>query len=152
MTLSNKTAWALFYRDQFGIDIVPTLMPLLSAMFALLGEITSMAEKQGGLEYSDVMELLESDSMAEALIKLSGIEFVDLINLTWALAKAADPNIPEPKIWILGFEQFPLDLIVPTVSELIVKGMVSTKKAKWLQEKLNNLKVYLQSKSKMSEE
>ena len=146
LTLSNKTAWAMFYRDQFGIDIVPTLMPILAAVCALVGEISSVTENPDDIQWSDVSEIINSDSMTEALIKLSGIEFVDFLNITWALAKAADPGIEEPRKWILQFDTFPLDLIAPTVIELIFRGLVSTKKAMWLQEKLNSIKVSLQPK------
>lgn len=146
LKLSNKTAWAMFYRDQFGIDIVPTLMPILAAVFALVGEIASVTENPDDIQWSDVSEIINSDSMTEALIKLSGIEFVDFLNITWALAKAADPGIEEPRKWILQFDMFPLDLIAPIVIELIFRGLVSTKKAIWLQEKLNSIKVSLQPK------
>lgn len=146
LTLSNKTAWALYYRDQFNIDIVPTLMPILAATFTMVSDIAAIADKKGNLEFDDTVGLLNSDSTTEALIKLSGIEFIDLINITWALAKAADPSIEEPRKWILEFEEFPLDIIMPAVVELIFKGLVSTKKAMWLQEKLNKIKVSLQPK------
>lgn len=146
LTLSNKTAWALFYRDQFGIDIVPTLMPIISATFTLISDIAKMAERSNEIEFNDVAEILNSESMGDALIRLSGIEFIDLLNITWAMAKAADPDIEEPRKWILQFDEFPLDLIAPTMIELIFKGLVSTKKAMWLQEKLNGIKASLQPK------
>lgn len=144
LKLSNKTAWAMYYRDQFGIDIIPTLMPMIAAAFALIGEIAATTERSEEIEWEQVSELVNSDSMAEALIKLSGFEFVDFLNITWALAKAADPNIEEPKKWILEFDEFPLDIIGPEVVNLIFKGLVSTKKVEWLQEKLNGIKVSLQ--------
>ena len=105
-----------------------------------------MTENPDDIQWSEVSEIINSDSMTEALIKLSGIEFVDFLNITWALAKAADPGIEEPRKWILQFDTFPLDLIAPTVIELIFRGLVSTKKAMWLQEKLNSIKVSLQPK------
>lgn len=146
LTLSNRTAWALYYRDQFGIDIVPTLMPMLSAAFSLVSDIAAITEKKEELQFGDVAEILTSDSMGDALIKLSGLEFVDLLNITWAMAKAWDASIEEPRKWIQQFEEFPLDLIAPAITELIFKGLVSTKKVTWLQEKLNSIKVSLQPK------
>lgn len=145
LKLSNKTAWAMFYRDQFGIDIIPTLMPMIAAAFALIGEIAATTERSEEIEWEQVSELVNSDSMAEALIKLSGFEFVDFLNITWALAKAADPNIEEPKKWILELDDlFKVDIIGPEVVNLIFKGLVSTKKVEWLQKKLNGIKVSLQ--------
>ena len=63
---------------------------------------------------------------------LSGVEIVDLINITWAMAKAMDDDIPEPKRWVRDFEEFPIDVIAPEIAKLAFKGMVSTKNLKRL--------------------
>jgi hypothetical protein len=61
------------------------------------------------------------------------VEFVDvIINVTWAMAKAADENIEPPKRWVRQFEEFPLDVVFPAVYDLVVKGFVSSKNLKRL--------------------
>ena len=45
-------------------------------------------------------ELSESGKLEEAIIKASAAEFVDFINITWAMAKNADDKITDPKEWI----------------------------------------------------
>ena len=57
---------------------------------------------------------------------------MDFINITWALAKNADDSIPEPKIWVKQFDEFPVDVVGPEVVKLIFKGMVSSKNLKRL--------------------
>jgi hypothetical protein len=69
----------------------------------------------------------------EILLPLFQVEFVDtIINVTWAMAKAADEDIEPPKRWVRQFEEFPLDVVVPAVYELVLKGFVSSKNLKRL--------------------
>lgn len=124
--LNNNVAWVMEYRDQFGKDIVPSLMPLLATMVEGLASVVSEA---GGekLEISALASAVEGRAM-EILLPLFQIEMVDVvINVTWAMAKAADDNILPPKQWVKQFEEFPLDVVVPNVYELILKGFVSSK-------------------------
>ena len=129
--LSNNVAWTMEYRDQFGKDIVPALMPVLASIIEGVSTIVSEA---GGNEISmgDIADAVQGRSM-EVLLPLFQAEFVDtIINVTWAMAKAADESIEPPKRWVRQFEEFPLDVIVPEVYELVMKGFVSSKNLKRL--------------------
>ena len=129
--LNNNVAWTMEYRDQFGKDIVPALMPLLASMIEGVSTVVSEA---GGSDISiaDIADAVQGRSM-EVLLPLFQVEFVDtIINVTWAMAKAADENIEPPKKWVRQFEEFPLDVIVPAVYELVLKGFVSSKNLKRL--------------------
>ena len=100
--LNNNVAWVMEYRDQFGKDIVPSLMPLLATMVEGLASVVSEA---GGekLEISALASAVEGRAM-EILLPLLQIEMVDVvINVTWAMAKAADDNILPPKQWVKQF-------------------------------------------------
>lgn len=121
LTLSNNIGWAMEYREQFGHDIVPDLLPVVSAVISLLDEIPQ--DKKGKIDLKHV----NKDVLQDALINLAGLQFVDFINLVWALAKNADDKIPEPKKWVKQFDTFPLDIIAPEVFKLIVEGFVSSK-------------------------
>jgi hypothetical protein len=57
-----------------------------------------------------------------------------VVNVTWAMAKTADENIEPPKQWVRQFDSFPLDVIIPNVYELIMKGFASSKNLKRLKE------------------
>lgn len=68
-------------------------------------------------------------------------EFVDLVvNVTWAMAKAADENIETPKRWVRQFEEFPLDVVGPAVYDLVLKGFVSSKNLRRLKKIGNELR------------
>ena len=129
--LNNNVAWTMEYRDQFGKDIVPALMPVLASIVE--GVSTIVSESGGGtITAADIADAVQGRSM-EVLLPLFQVEFVDtIINVTWAMAKAADEDIEPPKKWVRQFEEFPLDVVVPAVYELVLKGFVSSKNLKRL--------------------
>lgn len=125
--LNNNIGWALAYRDQFGRDIIPALMPMIASALDIVSGIIEETGKTKNIRPQDILSVLDGDKFTDAVIHLSGLEFVDFIDIVWALAKCADENIPEPKEWVKGFETFPLDEIVPAVFGLIAKGLISSK-------------------------
>lgn len=137
VTLSNNVGWLLVYKDQFGQDIVPSLIPILNAGIDL---VYSIYTTTGGKLDKDTIAKLDTDVIEAAIYKLAGFEMVDFLNVVWAMAKNADDKIPEPKKWLNQFEVFPMDLMVPAVFDLLYKGMVSSKNSKRLQELIGTLK------------
>lgn len=123
LTLSNNLAWAMIYKDQFGHDILPDIMPIFSALTKMLNEIS----KVSGQDIGDALKLIDSDALQDAMIEMCALQFTDFINLTWSLAKANDDTIEPPYQWASQFDEFPLDLIGPAVFELLAKGLVSSK-------------------------
>lgn len=125
--LNNNIGWTIDYRDQFGQDIIPTLLPMVAAALDLIKGLLEEMEDASNLEWQDVLKTLDGDTLLDALVHLGGLEFKDFINVTWAMAKCADETIPEPRTWVRQFETFPLDEIAPAVFELIYKGVISSK-------------------------
>lgn len=124
--LNNNVAWTMEYRDQFGKDIVPALMPVLATMIEGVSSVIAEAGAEK-IELESLANALEGKTM-EILMPLFQVEFVDtIINVTWAMAKAADETIAPPKRWVRQFEPFPLDVVVPAVYELVLTGFVSSK-------------------------
>ena len=129
--LNNNVAWTMEYRDQFGKDIVPALMPILAS---LMEGVSTIISESGSNEVTmaDIADAVQGRSM-DVLLPMFQVEFVDtIINVTWAMAKAADENTEPPKRWVRQFEEFPLDVVVPAVYELVLKGFVSSKNLKRL--------------------
>lgn len=130
ITLNNNVGWLFLYKDQFGRDIVPTLVPVLNAGIDL---VFGVYKETGGKISKDSIMNIDTDALTDAIYSAASIEAVDLLNIVWALAKNADEEIPEPREWFKQFEAFPVDVIAPAVFELIFKAMVSTKNLKRLQ-------------------
>ena len=128
--LNNNVAWTMEYRDQFGKDIVPVVMPLLASMIE--GLSTVIAEAGDEINVSTIAEAVQGRAI-DIMLPMFQAEFVDLIvNVTWAMAKAADEGIEPPKQWVRQFEEFPLDVVAPAVFDLVMKGFVSSKNLKRL--------------------
>lgn len=132
--LNNNISWAIVYRDQFGRDIIPALMPLLASALDIISGLINETGKTENIELADLAKLADGDALLNAVIHLGGFEFTDLICITWALAKCADEDIPAPREWIAQFDSFPIDVIAPEVFTLIFKGVVSSKNLKRLED------------------
>lgn len=138
--LNNNVAWTMEYRDQFGKDILPAVMPLLASMIEGVSAIASEADSNGNITVGSIAETLEGRAI-DVLLPLFQAEFVDLvINVTWAMAKAADENIEPPKRWVRQFDEFPLDVVGPAVFDMVYKGFVSSKNRKRLKKIGESLK------------
>ena len=125
--LNNNVAWTMEYRDQFGKDILPAIMPLLASMIEGVSTVVAEAGGSGELTTSSMAEALEGRAM-EVLLPMFQAEFVDLaINVTWSMAKVADESIDPPKRWVRQFDEFPLDVVGPAVFDMVLKGFVSSK-------------------------
>ena len=138
--LNNNVAWTMEYRDQFGKDIIPVVMPLLASMVEGVSTVMADAGKEGEISMEGIASALEGRAI-DVLLPAFQAEFVDLIvNVTWAMAKAADENIEPPKRWVRQFDEFPLDIVGPAVFDLIMKGFVSSKNLKRLKKIGNDIK------------
>lgn len=144
IVLDNNVGWTLIYRDQFGRDIIPAIMPLLTGALDVVSGIFQEAGDKKEITIENLAKLADGDALINAMIHIGGFEFVDFINITWALAKNADDSIPEPNIWLKQFDEFPIDVIGPEVVKLIFKGMVSSKNL----ERLNGLMKNVQPKKR----
>lgn len=131
--LNNNVGWVLAYRDQFGRDIIPSIMPLLAGILDVISGVIAETGKTKDVTAKDILAVVDGDRLMDAAIHFSGLEMSDFIHVVWALAKCADSDIPEPKEWIRQFDVFPLDVIVPEVVRLIGKGLVSSKNLKRLE-------------------
>lgn len=146
--LNNNIAWAMEYRDQFGKDIVPALLPVLASLIeGVSGVIADSGEE---ITVASVAESLEGRAM-DVMLPLFQMELVDtVVNVTWAMAKAADEHIEPPKRWVRQFDEFPLDVVVPEVYDLVIKGFVSSKnleRLRTLGESLKSLRPSLSTTS-----
>lgn len=145
VTLSNNVTWLIKYRNQYGKDILPTIMPVLATVLDLFETIASNlnGKKEIGLE--DFVKGTNGDAITDAMVHLSGLEFVDFMNIFWSMAKTADDSIPDEEEYFAGFDSFPMDEIGPAVFDLITKGLMSAKNLERLQKTLKIKETVLKS-------
>ena len=135
---SNNNDWLFFYRDQFGKDITPMLIPVLNAGINL---VINLLKSTGGAKVtSETLKELDPDSITDALYTLAGFETFDIINIAWAMAKAADEDIDEPRTWARSLGKFPVDIIGPAIFELAADCLISSKNLKRLRTAFADLK------------
>lgn len=132
-TVDNNAAWTLIYNNQFGHDIIPDVMPILSSFFELVGGLDIRINDSGEVDIPKALKSVNIDEWDAAFIKLSGLEFTTLINIAWAMAKCADEDIPQPMDWVKSFSVFPVDVIAPSLFKVLADGLVSSKNLKRLQ-------------------
>ena len=142
--IDNCVGWTMEYKSQFGRDILPSIMPIVISGIESVTMVLNEAGLKDGKKPTtgDIASALEGRTM-ELLLPLYQLEFTDtVINVLWSMAKAADDNIAPPKAWVKQFDEFPLDIILPTIVEMIVVGFVSSKNRERLRtigETLKNL-------------
>lgn len=142
--LNNNVAWTMEYRDQFGKDILPVILPMIAS--ALEGTASIISNSNGEISLKDIAEAVEGRAI-DILLPMFQMEFVDtIINITWAMAKAADETILPPKQWVRKFDTFPVDVIAPFIFDFALKGFISLKN----QKRLKNIKIHLQPLNSMT--
>lgn len=137
--LDNNIGWTMIYKDQFGADIIQTIMPVMAAALDLIAGLVRETGKKENITWTDILKLTDGDTLLEAAAHFAAAEFVDFLNITWALAKNADDSVPDPRKWIRSFDTFPVDEIAPEVVKIIFAGMVSSKNQKWLNDQIKTV-------------
>ena len=133
--LNTSAGWLFVYRNRFGHDIFPDLMPIIES---IVGAIATMLENgEAEVTPDGIKNLMNDDTITDAFIKLAGMEITTVYQVLWAMAYNADKSIGGPEEFFNSFETFPLDVIIPELFTAIVESSVSSKNGERL---LNGLK------------
>lgn len=129
--LNNKLGWTMEYRDQFGRDVVSEHLPMMSTIVEMLATVIADTGTTKGITAVDIVKALEGRTI-DIMLPLSQAELLTtVVNVTWAMAKAADESIEPPKQWANQFDNFYVDEIAPVVYEMALEGL-SSKNLTWL--------------------
>lgn len=60
--------------------------------------------------------------------ELAALDFEVFYNISWIMAKTADPSIPEPLEWLDQFDEFPMADVIPQLQDLMISSFRTTKK------------------------
>lgn len=137
--LSNNVGWAMEYRDQFGTDIIPVLLPMAQSMLETLASIISECGTDG-ITAKSIANAVQGQTI-DIMVPMTQASFTDLvIGVAWAMAKAADETIDPPRRWVKQFESFPVDVIIPELLDMVGKGFASSKNLERLRGMVAELK------------
>lgn len=134
--LNGSMGWFLVYREAFGHDILPDIMPILESGLSMAVSVLQGigVDKDGRIKggVGDVVENIDDGVLSDLFINLSGLEASTILQVVWAMAKNADDGTPPLLAFLNQFDVFPLDVIMPKVIRLIIDSTVSSKNAKRL--------------------
>lgn len=136
--INTSAGWLYLYRNRFGHDILPDILPLIESIFAAVAAV--LEDLEGELTTKAVMESISNDTMVDAFVKVSGMETITVLNVLWAMAKNADPGTPDPVSFFNTFERFPVDEVVPVLFNAIVDSSVSSKNAERLLQTIRTMR------------
>lgn len=141
VVLDSSTGWLFVYRDYFGRDILPDLLPALEAVLHTISNAVGVLE---GDKIEDIIKALASDEVIDGLfIDLTGAELTTILNIFWSMAKNEDMTIEEPDKFFKKFDVFPVDEILPRMFAQIVNSCVSSKNLESLKAKRPYLQTIL---------
>lgn len=98
-------ATPLRYKAQFGQDYFKEILKLMP-----LAALKGKAKKDFNVE------------------DFNSLDFDIFFNISWIMAKTADPTIPEPLEWLEQFDEFPMTDIIPELQELMSASFMTSKK------------------------
>lgn len=141
VVLDSSTGWLFVYRDYFGRDILPDLLPALEAVLHTISNAVGVLE---GDKIEDIIKALASDEVIDGLfIDLTGAELTTILNIFWSMAKNEDMTIEEPDKFFKKFDVFPVDEILPKMFSQIVNSCISSKNLESLKAKRPYLRTIL---------
>lgn len=127
LEINSSGGWLYVFQEQFGFDVLPLLMPALEAGLKAVGIAVQGADGNDKIEATQMLANFDDESINEIMMSFSGLQLTTLLNIVWAMAKNANDNIPEPKVFYNSFDEFPSDLVIPEVVRQIINTTISKK-------------------------
>ena len=97
-------ATPLRYKAQFGKDYFKEILKL--------APLQKLQGSKKGISPEDLQHL----------------DFEVFYNISWIMAKTADPTIPEPMEWLEQFDEYPMADVIPELQDLMMASFQTTKK------------------------
>ncbi|MDE5740818.1 MAG: hypothetical protein K2H90_00045 [Oscillospiraceae bacterium] len=96
----------------------------VSFNLAATGAVLCLYKQQFGVEYyDDFLRITAINTNISATDTQKAALSLEIgYRLIWSMAKAADPSVSDPDVWIDEFEDFPLTELMPIAMELLGKS------------------------------
>ena len=150
LKLDASIGWLIKYREQFGHDILPDLLPLISAGIELAANTVSSIGTNT-VDVKKVLEAIDKEAIQDLMMNIAMLESTTVLNIIWALnanyLKKKGQEVKPLDEWAEQFDSFPLDVILPKALKLIVESTVSSKNLKRLQNLTTTMKKSAQTES-----
>lgn len=131
--INTSAGWLFVYRQQFGRDILPDIMPVIESILAAVAELLEDG-KTDEISLKEIAEAAQTGALVDAFTKMAGMELMTMYQVFYAMAKNAEKGIEPPEDYFNSFDVFPLDIILPEMFSGIVESSISSKNSKSLLE------------------
>lgn len=129
LTLNSSAGWLYIYKEQFGHDILPDLLPVLEAALESVGKVTEQVlEKEEPTQGDYIMAMVKSEVIDDIILAGMGAELTTVLNIIWAMAKNADQTTYSPIDFYNQYENIEFDKLLPDVFKQILQSLTSKKK------------------------
>lgn len=135
IAVDSSLNWLWIYRQQFGKDILPDLLPAIEAVWRIVGKTLEKAQGEVVTVGTALNALFDEDTTSEIFVSVYGFEVTTILQIIYCMAKNADATIPNSvEAWYSTFDDFPIDTAIPQALNIITKSTISSKNLKRLRE------------------
>lgn len=134
--IDTSMGWLLRYRETFGNDILPDLLPILEAITLAAIDLLDEAESAENIGIDTVLDALRGGTLINAISMLGGLETTTLLQIVWAMHKEANEGAPGFRAWTKTVPAFYFDEVAPELFWAISDSAVSKKNMDKLKSKL----------------
>lgn len=134
--IDTSMGWFIRYRETFGNDILPDLLPILEAITLAAIDLLDEAESAENIGIDTVLDALRSGTLVNAIAMLGGLETTTLLQIVWSMHKEANEGAPGFKAWTKTVPAFYFDEVAPELFWAISDTVVSKKNMDKLKSKL----------------
>ena len=135
LEIDTSGGWFFVYREYFGHDILPDIMPALESALQMAVDVIGRVDTEE-LDAKAVINALGEDTLEEMFFKMAGAEITTILQIFWAMAKNRDNSIPQPREFYNQFDCFPWDEVGPLLMKALLDSNISSKNVKSLLENL----------------
>lgn len=127
LEINSSGGWLYVFQEQFGYDVLPLLMPALEAGLKAVGIAVQGTNGKDKIEAAELLANFDDENISEIMQSFAGLQLTTMLNIVWAMAKNANDEIPEPKVFYNSFDEFPSDLVISEVVKQIINTTISKK-------------------------
>ena len=146
--INTAMGWLFRYRETFGNDILPDLLPLLESL--VLAATDFLEDSEDGPTLSGLLAGIREGRFIQALAMLGGLETITILQIIWSMQKEANEETPGFREWTKQTDTCYLDEIIPELFWAICDTLVSKKKMERLRNAAGKLKTKPDAKTTIS--
>lgn len=131
LEINTSGGWFFVYKDYFGHDILPDILPALESMLQMAVSIAGKVSP-GETDVKDILKALDEDTLEEVFMRMAGAEITTVMQIVWAMAKNADTGVESPREFFNRYDAMPWDEVGQEVFKALLESNVSSKNVKSL--------------------